>query len=358
MKLLFYLHHPAQFHLFKYVIEDLRKQHQVIILATKKDVLEDLLKERGFEYINVLPQGRKDNKFSIAFSLLKQDIKLFKICRKFKPDILIGTSTEITHIGKLLSIPSLFFIEDDIKVIPLVGMLAHPYAKHIVAPSICDTGKWKNKTIKYPGYQKLAYLHPNYFKPDLNIIKKYLSVETPFFIIRLAKLKAHHDSGIIGISQQVLEKIIANLESRGRVIIFSEAVLPVNFKQYQIKINPNEIHHFLYYADLFIGDSQSMAVESSILGTPNIRVSSFSGRISVLEELEHEYGLTFGIKPDNELKLFEKINEFLNTKHVKDVFQERRKKMLSDKIDVTQFLIYLINQYPQSVESINQGKYF
>jgi uncharacterized protein len=237
-------------------------------------------------------------------------------------------------------------------------MLAHSFAKHIVTPSECDTGKWTYKNIKYKGYQKLAYLHPNYFKPDKAIVEKYFSLDRPFFIIRLAKLKAHHDAGISGINQAVLEKIIALFESKGKVIISSEAELPMDFQKYQLKINPAEIHHFLFFADLFIGDSQSMAVESAILGTPNIRVSSFSGRISVLEELEHEYGLTFGIKPNDELKIFEKINEFLNTKGIKDIFQDRRKRMLHDKIDVTRFLIYLINEYPQSIENIKLGDHY
>ena len=104
MKILFYLHHPAQFHLFKHVIEQIKRKYKVLILATKKDILELLLKEKGFKYINVLPKGRKDNKLSIALSLLKQDFKLVKICYNFKPELLIGTSTEITHIGKILGI--------------------------------------------------------------------------------------------------------------------------------------------------------------------------------------------------------------------------------------------------------------
>ena len=113
MKLLFYLHHPAHFHLFKNVIKSLKQNNEIIILATKKDILEELLKNSNLKYINVLPKGRKDNKFSIALALVKQDLRLLKICREVKPDILVGTSTEITHIGKLINIPSIFVNEDD-----------------------------------------------------------------------------------------------------------------------------------------------------------------------------------------------------------------------------------------------------
>ncbi|HMT29717.1 MAG TPA: hypothetical protein PKD91_10590, partial [Bacteroidia bacterium] len=62
MRVLFYLHHPAHFYLFKNVIGNLKKKgHEVLIVATKKDVLEDLLRSEGFDYKNYLPKGRKDN---------------------------------------------------------------------------------------------------------------------------------------------------------------------------------------------------------------------------------------------------------------------------------------------------------
>ena len=43
MRYIFYLGHPAHFHLFKNLIGHLKKKHNVIILAIKKDVLLNLL---------------------------------------------------------------------------------------------------------------------------------------------------------------------------------------------------------------------------------------------------------------------------------------------------------------------------
>ncbi len=58
--------------------------------------------------------------------------------------------------------------------------------------------------------------------------------------------------------------------------------------------NPSDIYHALYYADLYIGDSQTIAAEKAVLGTPALRFNDFVGKIGYLEELEHKYGLTFG----------------------------------------------------------------
>ena len=118
------------------------------------------------------------------------------------------------------------------------------------------------------------------------------------------------------------------------------------FREHQLHIPLSNIHHYLSFADLLISDSQSMSVEASVLGTPNIRISDFAGRISVLEELEHKYQLTIGIKPVNQDQVIPKIKEILEMPARKEVFRERRARMLTEKIDVTAFLTALIDKYP------------
>ena len=196
MRILFYLGHPAHYHLFKNVISELLKKIiKVSILIKKKDILEDLLIQSGYEYLNILPEGRKNSKAGIAVGQLKQDFKLLQYAIKNKPDIMVGTSVAISHVGKLMGIPSINVNEDDAEVVPLYARLAYPWANHIIAPECCSVGKWENKKISYNGYQKLAYLHPNRFYPDKKIKEKYIK-EQKYFILRLSALNAYHDIGI------------------------------------------------------------------------------------------------------------------------------------------------------------------
>jgi hypothetical protein len=353
MRILFHLGHPAHFHLFKNVIKSLKENgHQTFILIKKKDVLEELLKESGFVYHNILPQGRKDDKISIAFGQLKQNIKLLSFCLKQKPDILIGTSVAISHVGKLLSIPSINLNEDDADVVPLYAKLAYPWATHILAPHICRMGKWINKTIFYQGYHELAYLHPNNFAPKIEIAKKYISLEKPYFILRFAKLGAHHDTGIKGISDEIAAKLVKQLTPHGQVYITSERKLNADLEPYRVQINPIDIHHVMAFAKIYIGDSQTMAAESGVLGVPFIRFNDFVGRISYLEELENKYQLGFGIKTNEPDKLIETIKELLEQKDFKEVYIERRDKMLSEKINYADFLSWFIENYPSSVDTM------
>ena len=341
MKILFYLHHPAHFHLFKHSIRKLiALKHDIRIVATKKDVLEDLIKTEGWEYENFLPHGRKDNKFSIAFGLIKQDLRLLRKCLKDRPDLLIGTSTEICHIGYLLRIPNIFVNEDDADIIPLVKKLAHPFAMHLLSPDVCETGE-PHKTITYRGYHELAYLHPNVFSADKNIVRKYFNPDEKYFILRFAKLKAHHDSGVQGIDTETASRLIEMMSKHGKVFITAERELEKEFEPYRLNIKPSDMHHVMAFASLYIGDSQTMAAEAGVLGIPFIRYNDFVGRIGYLKDIEENYGLGFGIKPGNQEILLGKVNELLNTKDIKTLWEAKRKKMLGDKIDVSDFFVNL-----------------
>jgi len=350
MNILFHLGHPAHFHLFKNVISKLSSNgHTIAILIKKKDVLEDLLQASGLKYHNILPLGRRDTKLGIAMGMLESDYKILIFSLKFKPDLLIGTSYAISHIGKLLGIPSLNVNEDDAKVVPLYSKLSYPWATHILSPVVCDNDKWKHKTIFYEGYHELAYLHPDNFSPSIDILKNYIPNEKPFFLVRFAKLNAHHDKGIFGINDTLANKIIDLLKPYGSIYITSERKLASEFEPYRLKVPPLELHHIMAYASIYIGDSQTMAAESGVLGVPFIRFNDFVGRIGYLKELEEKYCLGFGIKSDQPELLLETLKKLLSMKDRAEVFASRRTIMLKDKINVAEFFSWLIENYPDSV---------
>ena len=116
--------------------------------------------------------------------------------------------------------------------------------------------------------------------------------------------------------------------------------------QYRIAINPLDIHHVMAFAGLYIGDSQTMAAEAGVLGVPFVRFNDFVGRIGYLNELENKYKLGFGIKPDEEDKLYQTVHTLLEMENRKAVFQERRGIMLSECINFADFLTNYIETYP------------
>lgn len=353
MNFLFSLSHPAHFHLFKYVIKELEKQHEIKIIIKSKDVLEKLMERKGFSYTNLQKKEKNANSrlqilFKSILGLLIRDLKLIKIANRFKPDVMIGTEWSIVHVGKLMNIPSLILNEDDTTATP-ENMFFYPLATSLLLPDCCDVNQWNKKKISYAGYHELSYLHPNNFTPNKDILKRY-GIEKHFSLIRLVKLTASHDVGKTGITNSMLSKLILLLESVGQVIITSEKKLDSSFETYRLAIDPNDMHHIMAFANIFIGDSQTMAAEASVLGTPAVRFNDFVGKLGYLEELEHKYQLTYGIKTSEPEKLYLKIEELIHTSDLKLVWRQRREKMLNEKINVSAFIIWFIENYPDSVQ--------
>ena len=347
MKILIYLGHPAQYHFFKNIVDDLKDRHEIRYLIKTKDVLEPLLVTDGAAFKNILPEGRTATRTGIGWGLVKREVKMLSEAVRFRPSLMLGTDPSIAHIGIILDIPVLTVLEDDVHVIYDLAKITFPFSTYIVAPEACDCGKWNSKKIAYAGYMKLAYLHPRYFSLERNSSKRMA-------LIRLSSLNAFHDAGIKGFDEGMLKAIIGKLSDKFTIFISSEGKLKAPFEEYLINIKPTDMHRVLSESSLLISDSQSMTMEAAMLGVPSIRYSDFSGRIGVLEELEHKYHLTYGIKPGQPERLLYKLDELVNMPDSLGEFQMRRKKMLSDKIDVTAFMVWLIENYPESARIMRE----
>lgn len=351
MRILFYFGHPAQYLFLKNPISILKEKGVICDIVIKsKDVLEKLLIENKESYINILPEGRISNKIGILVGLIKRDARLFNLVSGKCYDLFIGTDPSLAHIGFLKRIPIITVLEDDIQIISKLAKLTYPFTSTILTPKECQTGKFETKTIHYEGYMKLSYLHPNRFE------KKPPKIKHPYILIRVSKLDAHHDSGISGLNPKIITKIIQVLHKNyGDVYVSSEGQLDEFFIPYELHVKPSDMQQILANARMLISDSQSMSVEAAMLGIPSIRYSDFAGKISVLEELEHHYGLTYGIPANSPKKLFEKIDELISLPDLVEEFQNRRQRMLADKIDVSAFLVWFIENYPQSVKTMKEN---
>lgn len=355
MKFLFLLSHPAHYHMFKNLMKQLRERnHDIKVLVRPKDVLEDLCINDSIDFEKLIEKPRKDGIINMGLSFIHKEFNLFKVVRKFNPDFLIGSDAIIAHVGFLFRKPCFEFSEDDAKEVKLYAFLSFPFYSNIISPLVCNNWLWKNKTIGYSGYQKLLYLAPKYFIPNNEILMKY-KLNKPFFLMRFSNLSAHHDAGIKGIGKELALKIIKKLSQYGQIVISSEKVLDSELDVYRLKIEPQDIHHIMSYAKLFIGDSQSMSLESALLATPALRFSDFAGRLSVLEELEHRYDLTYGFKTDNENGLLNKIDLLLLNDNLKNEWLEKRDIMLNDKIDANLFLLWFFENYPNSKKILKEN---
>jgi predicted glycosyltransferase len=346
MNILIDIGHPAHVHLFRNAARIwMERGHKVVVAIRDRDIVADLLNAYRLEF--TVASKARTSFLGLVWELVEHDYQVLRLAVKHRSHVLVGTSVAVSHVSRVTKARSIVFNEDDADVARGFAWLSYPFAHAIVTPEgLRDRGTAKRVT--HNSYHELAYLHPNQFQPDPNILTG-LGVQPGelFFVVRLVALKAYHDVGHAGLSLDAQRRLIERLSQRGRVFITVEGDLPEGFRPYQMPIPPHQIHHALHYAAMLISDSQTMTIEAAVLGTPAIRCNTFVGRCSVIEELEHKYGLTYGFLPVHEERMFRRIDELLDDPGLHGKWQRKRERMLADKIDLTAWMVDYVENYGQ-----------
>ena len=330
MNFLIDITHPGNVHFFKNIIKKLEdKSHNCIIVSRNRVEAIKLLEEEGFTFVRTGEFGKGFfglfNEWQIRTRLVYHLVKDRDI------DVLLGFPGETTSIvSKLLGKKSFSFT--NCESVSLNGFVAYNLSNHICTPDFLENNFGK-KHLKVNGFFEMAYLHPNYFAPDRRVLDELnLKEKERFFVIRSVAWNALHDlNQSTGFDRKGLIKIVNFLKEHGKVFISAEDELPKELEQYRLKINLNKVHHLLYYSDLFVGDSQTMAIESGLLWTYAIRCNSLvetKHGSGVFRELQEKYGLVYSYRNQNEA--FEKVKELINNKDSK----ERVKQLYQDKEDI------------------------
>jgi len=358
MNILIDIGHPAHVHYYRNLAKELEKRNHHVFWTVKNiAVAPALLKFYGFTF-KQLPK-KSDSLIGKICKQIMYDIIIYWFCKRNKIDIAIGTSVSIAHVSRISNVKSIVFDDDDDDVQPLVTKYVNPFADILLSPEALVGKRMRNDVIYYPGYHELAYLHPKRFKPDETVLKETgLESEDTFFIMRFNVFKAHHDTGIIGLSLDQKLKLIEILQPYGKIFITTEREIEPELREFQLKVAPEKIHSLMYYATLFLGDSQTMTSEAAMLGVPSLRCNSFAGRIAYLEEEEKKYELTFAFLPSDFDLLLEKLRELLMIPMLKQTWKKKRDAMLMEKIDVTSFWVWIVEHYSNLKEARNNGQDF
>jgi uncharacterized protein len=361
MRYLFFFVHPSKFHVFKQTINHLKSNgHIVDILITSKDVLQTLVKNEGWKFTNIFPKGRKMKNIpsyvTSSINTFRTIYRLYKYNKGKKYDLFI-TDDLLVYIGKLKIIPSIVFIDDDLAVVRQFAIIL-AVADVILSPSVTDLGKYNKKKIGFNSYKELAYLHPNQFIPDKSVVEKLNLSKDKYFVLRLVSLRAFHDVGKSGLDNLKVSILIDKLEQHGQVLISAERELPPEFEKYRIHIKPNDMPHILAFASLYIGDSQTMSSEAAILGIPCFRLSDFEGKISVMEEKSSKYQLMNSYRTEDFQLLLNDLNDLLSESNYESSYRPRKEQMLSDKIDLSKFMVWLFSNFPKSVAIMKSNPTF
>jgi len=344
--------HPADVHFFKCFINDLKsKGNEVYVAAREKEITYYLLDKLNIKYqrISVHQKNviKKLNDYFIRWA------RTYSLCKRLKPDIAIGVGDfYLPQIGKLQGFKSIVITDtENVRHDPF---LTFPFATHILTPTCYkkDIGK---KHLKYSSYNELAYLHEKYFTPDPQIYDILgINKDERYVIMRFVSRTAVHDIGHKGLSTEMKRRAVQEFSKHATVFVSSEQDLPNELSPYKIPIPPEKMHDAMYYAHILYGESSTMASECACLGTPAIYVDDV-GR-GYTDEEEEKYGLVFNYTASvaDQERSIEKGIELLKRPNLKDEWKPKTKKMMADKIDVTAFLVWFVENYPGSAEIMKE----
>jgi predicted glycosyltransferase len=347
MKILIDVNHPAHVHFFKNFIRVMmNKGHDIVITASSKDITLQLLDLYLLPYYNIGSYG--DTLKSKLFNIPRLDINLYKIAQLEQPDLLLGVgSIRAAHVATLMRKPSFSF--DDTEISGQQQLLYIPFITNVFTPTsyLNNLGP---KQIRYKGYHQLAFLHPKWFKPSEIVLEKLgLRKGDTIVTTRFVAWNATHDLGQHGITNII--GFIKELEHYGSVFISSEKTLPPRLEKFRFPLPPFFFHDLLYYSSLYIGDGGSTALEAATLGTPSILVDTSAKHCGIIRELG-SYELLYYYDDQNDA--FQKVNDLLINHSIDKKGCENRNTLLKTHMDVTSFLVWMIEEYPNSIQMIRE----
>jgi predicted glycosyltransferase len=309
VKILFDIVHPADVLFFYHPIIRLQELgHEIVIAARQKDVTHELLDDFELPYKSISKSS--SGIIGLGLELLKRDCKMLALARRSKPDVMIGFGgVSISHVGKLLGIPSISFY--DTETAPLQHMITLPFISEMYVPE-CYTGKIaKNRTYRFKGHKDFSYLHPDNFKPNESLaIEAGYQMGKANFFLRIVAWNANHDIGAKGWDESTLTRFVDFLSDKGVVHLSAEGDLPDHLKKYQYHGKVHHIHHLMAFCDAYIGESATMAGEAVLLGVPAICAADI--KLGYTDELAQN-GLLWNVRDVTYDNILDAFLDLLNT---------------------------------------------
>lgn len=342
MRILIDITHPAHVHFFKNSIRMFAERgHAVKVVSRDKDITLNLLDLLGIAHIPLSVAPKRKSLIGFAKEMIAHCSRLYKLSRAFKPDVMLQIAgTFIAPVGRLIRCPAVIFYDTEFAT--LSNAISYPLATCVCTPD-CYEGSIKGKHIQYPGYHELAYLHPDVFIPDAQILaENNLEVDEKFFIVRFVGWAAMHDYQETGFDLKHKLILVEMLSKYGKVLISSEAPLPDSLNKNQSTIPFDKIHDVMAHASLIIGESATMASESAVLGVPAIFISTTPRGYT--NEQESRFGLVKNFKPSQQIECLQAIEAIVS--QPKDTlrweYQSKRSELLKTKINTSLWMIDFI----------------
>ncbi len=342
MRILIDIGHPAHVHLFRnFAHSMIEKGHKVLFTTREKEFELQLLEHYNLPYVSL---GRHYKSIiGKALGLFRFTYQILIKSLKFKPDIFLSHGSAYAALASYLCKKNHISFEDTFNLEQI--RIYKPFTSCILTGNFPHPSLGK-KEMSYSGYHELAYLHPSIFKPESSVKKELGLLENEvYFIIRFVSWDASHDMGQQGLNSIEKRGLITLLTKYGKVFISSESRLPLDLESFEFPLSPDRMHHALAFATLFVGEGATMASEAIMLGTESIYINSIDAW-TIAEQSKYEVIHHF----KTGTKILDIVQSLLNNTHLKEESLVKRNNLIKNNIQVTPFLIWFIEKWPDSLK--------
>ena len=334
MKPIIAITHFPHVNIFKNLVEIFKKKkiEYKIITIERGNLVELVTEELGVpSFIYGIHQPTLISKF---FEMIKRSFKLLMFLRNTDFDISFSMGgIEINYVTKLLSRKSLT-LEDDIEYKMAFHLYAH-VTDMILMPEYIE---YDNTNIKkFYGFKELTYLSKEYFKEDIDIMRRYNLKTNQYIFIRLTDTKS-----LNYVNSELLNfiKYSKIIKYYGFDIVIS--IENINhhkfFDNCLILDKPEKSFHTIIFNSKFsISSGDSISRESALLGTPSIYTGS---RDMAVNKWFEDREFIFNVSDYIEVKT--KIFELLHSSNL-DVYQHDMNRAMKLEFENPTKILYSLS---------------
>ena len=328
--------HPAHVHLFRHAIRELGDDgHRVGVSSREKEITTDLLDAYDVPHTVLSTMGT--HKAELVSEWVGRSVRTLQYDLRFDPDVVVSRLSPSAVAAATATGAASVAFHDHEGTNRLAGLLA-PFLDRLCTPASFEAD-FGTPHRRHEGVQELAYLHPDRFTPDRDGLREHgVEPDEPYAVLRLVSMGAHHDVGLQGISERAQRRLVDELSVHGPVYVSAEGSVLDDLPAERMPVPPELMHDLLGEASLLVTDSNTMATEAGLLGTPVVR----SGAYAATDEFSNfavlgSAGLVESIA--DETAAVDRAVELAADPDAGDRWQRRREAYLDESIDVTEYIV-------------------
>lgn len=267
MKVWFDISNSPHINIFKGLMRELEKRHQLVITTRPLANTVELLELHGLRY-EVIGRHYGASKPKKALGYPVRVWQLYRYLKGLRPDVAISHSSfHSPVVARLLGIPSLYMNDNEHT---LGNVPSFVCATKVLVPEFMDIaavrrqGAAERKIIRYPGVKEGLYLW------DLPVpaIRSFRS--KPKIYMRPEPWTALYYDGAVGF----LDELLLGLREAADVVLLPRTKdQAARYRAYggiEVQEKPATLEEVAADCDLFIGAGGTMTREMAVLGVPTI----------------------------------------------------------------------------------------